>query len=125
MKTYHLEPQFYISPKTDKEGNSGCPVISSINCHTANISKYVDCHLQIIMKQIPSYVKDTNNFINKINTVKSVPKNSYLATMDVRSLYTNIPNVEGISAVKEHTTTTQRKLLPPKLSQHSWHQYLF
>ena len=37
-------PQFYISPKIHKEGNPGRPVISSINCHTANISKYVDYH---------------------------------------------------------------------------------
>ena len=41
-----------------------------------------------------------NDFINKINAVKSVLKNSYLVTMDVRSLYTNIPNAEGISAIK-------------------------
>ena len=91
--------QFYISPKIYKEGNPGRPVVSSINCHTANISKYVDYHLQPIVKQISSYVKDTNNFINKINAVKIVLKNSYLATMDVRSLYTNIPNAEGISAL--------------------------
>ena len=67
-------PQFYISSKIDKKGNPGCPVISSINCHTANISKYIDYHLQPIIKQIPSCVKDTTNFINKINTVKSIPK---------------------------------------------------
>ena len=66
------------------------------------------------MKQIPSYVKDTKNFINKINTVKSVSKKNYLVTMEVRSLYTNIPNAEGISAVKiafdnysKKTTTTK------------------
>ena len=51
------------------------------------------------MKQILSYVKDTDDFIDKIYTVKSVPKNSLPVTMDVRSLYTNIPNDEGISAV--------------------------
>ena len=50
-------PQFYISPKIHKEGNPGCPVVSSINCHTANISKYVDHHLQPIVKEIPSYVR--------------------------------------------------------------------
>ena len=107
-------PQFYISPKLHKEGNPGRPVVSSINCHTAKISKYADHHFQPIAKQIPSYVKDNNNFIIKINAVKSVPKNSYLVTIDVRSLYTNIPNVEGISAVKrafdnysEKTTTTK------------------
>ena len=92
-------PQFYISPKIHKEGNPGRPVVSSINCHTANISKYVDYHLQPIVKQIPSYVKDTSNFINKINAVISVPENSYL---------------EGISPVKrafdnysKKTTTTK------------------
>ena len=52
------------------------------------------------MKQIPSYVIDTNDFINKFNAVKSVPKNRCLVAKDVRSLYTNIPNAQGISAVK-------------------------
>ena len=106
--------QFYISPKIHKEGNPGHSVVNSINYHTVNISKYVDYHLQPIVKQIPSYVKDTNDFINKINEVKSIPKNSYLVTMGVRSLYTNIPNAEGISAVKgafdnysKKTTTTK------------------
>ena len=31
-------PQFYISPIIHKEGNPGRPVVTSINCHTANIS---------------------------------------------------------------------------------------
>ena len=107
-------PQFYISPKIHKEGNPGRSVVSSINCRTANISKHVDYHLQPIVKQIPSNVKGTNDFINKINAVKSVPKNSYLVTMHVRSLYTNIPNAERIAAVKrafdnysKKTTTTK------------------
>ena len=107
-------PQFYISPKIHKEGNPGRLVVSSINCHIANISKYIDYHLQPILIQIPSYVKDTNNFINKINAVKSFPKNNYLVKMDVRSLYINILNAEGISAVKrtfdnytKKTTTTK------------------
>ena len=32
--------KFYKSPKIHKEGNSGRPVVSSTNCHTANVSKY-------------------------------------------------------------------------------------
>ena len=67
------------------------------------------------MKQIPSYVKDTNDFINKINAVKSVPKNSYLVTMDVRSLYTNIPNAEGISAVKRAFNNYSKKTTSTKV----------
>ena len=46
-------PQFYISPKIHKEGNPGRPVVSSINCHIANILKYVGYHLQPMVKQIP------------------------------------------------------------------------
>ena len=113
--------QFYISPKIHKEGNPGRLVVSSINCHTADISIHVVYHLQPIVKQIPSYIKDTNYFIYKINAVKFVPKNSNLVTMDVRSLYTNIPNAEGISAAKrafdnhsKKTTTT--KLIPTSLA---------
>ena len=64
--------QFYISPKIHKEGNPGRPVVSSINCPTANISKFVDYHLQPVVKQITSYVKDTNDFINKINAVPNL-----------------------------------------------------
>ena len=31
-------PKFYTLPKIHKENNPGRPVISSINCHTANLS---------------------------------------------------------------------------------------
>ena len=73
--------QFYISPKTHKEDNPDRPVVSSINCHTVNISKYIDYHLQPIVKQTPSYIKDTSDFVYKINAVKSVPKSNYLVIM--------------------------------------------
>ena len=67
------------------------------------------------MKQIHSYVKDTNDFINKMYAVKSVPENSYLVTMDVRSLYTNIPNAEAISAVKRAIDNYSKKITTTKV----------
>ena len=87
-----------------------------MNYQTGNISKYIDYHLQPIVKQIPSYVKDINGFINKINAIKSVAKNSYLVKMDVRSLHTNMPNAEGISAVTRAFNNYSKNLQPPKLS---------
>ena len=39
-----------------------CPAVSSVNCHANTISKYVDFHLQPIVKNIPSYVRDTTDF---------------------------------------------------------------
>ena len=48
------------------------------------------------MEQIPSYVQDTSDFISKLKAVETVPDNSHLVPLDVKSLYTNIPNSEGI-----------------------------
>ena len=58
-------PRFYIQPKIHKQGNPERPVISSVNCHTSNISKYVNYHLQPIVQQIPSYIQDTSDFLRK------------------------------------------------------------
>ena len=96
-------PNFYLLPKIHKKQTPtpGRPVVNSINSPTAAISKYVDYQLQPIVTQLPSYVKDTTDFINKLDLVKTVPTNCILVTMDVKSLYTNIPHNEGLEATKK------------------------
>ena len=94
-------PRFYLLPKIHKEGNPGRPVISSVDCHTSRISAFVDYHIQDSAQSLKSYVKDTTDFVNKINHIGELPENSYLVTMDVKALYTNIPNDEGLQALKE------------------------
>ena len=89
-------PHFDIKPKLHKEGVPGRPVISSANCHTSEISEYVDYHLQPIVREIHPYVKDTSDFLRKLNAVESVPDNPYLVSLDVKSLYTSVSNAEGI-----------------------------
>ena len=93
-------------PKVHNKGNPGRRVVSSIDCHTIKISKYIDNQLQPHVKELKSYVKDSTDFIRKINSMEKIPDNSILVNMDVRSLYTNIPNKEGIEAVE---TTLKRK----------------
>ena len=93
-------PCFYIQPKIHKEGNRGRPVTSSLNSDTSKISEYIDYHLQQIVKQIPTCMKHTADFLLKLDAIKSLPDNAYLAFLDVKSLYTNIPNAQGIKAVK-------------------------
>ena len=94
-------PRLYLLPKVHKPGNPGRLVVSSIGCHTEKISKYVDHHLQPLNQALPSYIKDTTDFLNKLDSLpKKLPKNTIMVTMDVRALYTNVPNNEGIEAVK-------------------------
>ncbi|XP_066931363.1 uncharacterized protein [Clytia hemisphaerica] len=73
---------------------------------SSNISKYVDFHLQDHVTKTSSYIKDTTDFINKIETI-TLPQNPILVTMDVKSLYTNIPNEEGINAINNILTTNK------------------
>ena len=107
-------PKFYLSPKIHKPYNPGRPVISSVDCHTSNISRYVDYHLQPIVKNIPSYMKDTNDFIKKTKDLK-VPKDAILVSLNVKALYTSIPNLEGIAAVKRAYDKYQQKTVATKV----------
>ena len=43
---------------------------------------------------MPSYIQDTNDFLRKINKIEKIPDNSYLLSLDVRSLYTSIKAIK-------------------------------
>ena len=78
--------------------------------------KSVDYHIQPLAKQVKSYIQDTTDFINKLQQLNPLPHNVLLATMDVRSLYTNISNKDGLRALKEaldsrHSNAPQSELI--------------
>ena len=53
---------------------------------TAKISEYDYFHLQPMVKQIPSNVKDTTDFLQKLDAIKFVTDIAYLVSLDVKSL---------------------------------------
>ena len=71
-------PEFHLLPKIHKANNPGRPVISSVNCHTSRISEFADYYLQPEVKKLKSYVKDTTDFIKKIEAIDHVSDDSYL-----------------------------------------------
>ena len=98
-----------------KENNPGRPAINSFNCRTFEISRFVDHKSKRnSVRVISSYIKDTNDFVNKINNFK-VLENSFLVTMDVKASYTNIPNNEGIAAVKRKQDNCTKKTVATKV----------
>ncbi len=71
-ETYtHLKPDnvknrtanFYFLPKIHKKVVKGRPIISGNGCPTEKLSAFVDDHIKCFVKQLPSYVKDTTDFI--------------------------------------------------------------
>ena len=67
---------------------------------TERISQFVDFFLQPGVKNIRSYIKDTTHFLSVLSSIHTLNEGTILVTLDVSSLYTNIPNREGIEACK-------------------------
>ena len=61
-----------------------------------------------------SDIKDTTDFLLKLKSVGKVPLGSLLVTLDVRSLYTNIPHAEGLEACRELLNTRVVQKPPTK-----------
>ena len=91
-------PVFYTLTKIHKPNPVGRPIISGCEGPTERISSFVDHLLQPIAKMQKSYLKDTTDFLNFIEKTR-VAKDTILVSMDVTSLYTNIPQEEGIAIV--------------------------
>ena len=91
-------PEFYTLTKIHKPSPVGRPIVSGCDGPTEKLSSFVDKLLQPIAQQQKSYLKDTTDFVNFIENTK-VPAYVILVTMDVTSLYTNIPQEEGIDTV--------------------------
>ena len=88
-------PEFYNLTKIHKPTIIGRPIISGCYGPIERISSYL---LQPISKTQKSYLKNTIDFINFIEKTK-VKKRTFLVAMDITSLYTNIPQNEGIEVV--------------------------
>ena len=91
-------PEFYTLKKIHKPTLVGRPIISGCDGPTERISSFIDRLIQPIAQQQESYLKDSTDFINFIERTK-LRKNAILASMDVTSLYTNIPQEKGITTV--------------------------
>ena len=84
-------------PKIHKEGCPGRPIISGCQSPTVALSQYLDFYLKPIVKETPSYIKDTNHFLQTVLSLQEqIKPGNILVTMDVKSLYTNIPQDLGI-----------------------------
>ena len=108
----HLEekiktPEFHLLPKIHKANNPERPVISFVNCNTSIILEFVEYYLQPEVKKLKSYLKGTTDFIKKIEAIDHVNDDSYLVSLNVRSLYTNMPHKEGTEAVKQKLTKSK------------------
>jgi hypothetical protein len=92
-------PIFYGLPKIHKKEVPLRPIVSQINGPTCRINEVVDIYLTVAEKCIPYLLQDTTAYLLLLEKYKSTQPDCILCTLDVTSLYTSIPHVEGASWV--------------------------
>lgn len=91
---------FYILPKVHKPGFPpvGRPIVAAQGSLHEPVFKYIDSLLQSFVYKIPSFLCDATDFIKKIEGAHIIlqyhPKGAHIISLDVSSLYTNIPHGE-------------------------------
>ena len=63
--------RLYLLPKIRKRLHNvpGRPVISNFGYYTENKSAFLEYHLKLIAQKVKSYIKDTNDFLRKLDTL--------------------------------------------------------
>ena len=92
--------QLYLLPKIHKNVTPvpGRPIVSANESPTERVSAFVDNFLAPIVRTGRSYIRDTSDFLLKLQDIRDLRGDEILLTLDVSSLYTNIPNEEGTMA---------------------------
>ena len=90
----------YFLPKIHKPNNPGRPIVSACSCPTELISSYLDKIMAPLVRSLQSYVKDSQHALQIFRDFNFVGDDKLIFTMDITSLYTVIPNCEGLLARK-------------------------
>ena len=73
----------------------------------------MDGHLQPLVATLPSHLRDTNHFLERLASIPSpLPTGALLVTLDVTSLYTNIPHTAGLSALEYFLDSRPQPAIP-------------
>ncbi len=93
-------PVMYFLPKIHKPDNPGRPIVSACSCPTELISSYLDQVMAPLVRNLPSYIKDTKHALQIFQNIHFSGTHKFIFTMDVKSLYTVIPHHDGLRALK-------------------------
>ena len=76
------------------------------------MEKFLDRHLQPVMKRGKSYVKDANHFLEKLKELGKMLPYAISVTADVVGFYFSIPNDAGLKTLHEKLEERNDKSVP-------------
>jgi hypothetical protein len=105
---------FYILPKLHKNTLESRPIVSNVTHPTKKISKFLHQTLVNTADSAKSHIKNSGDLIQHLKTITTTPT-TFLITADIKSLYTMIPNQDGISTVVREMSQNPKNKLPPQV----------
>ena len=88
-------PRLYGLPKTHKAGVPLRPILSMVASPQHKLAKHLNCLLQPVVEKFSRYtLKDSFSFTDRIKNTSA--SNTFMASFDVSSLFTNVPLDETI-----------------------------
>ena len=101
--------KFYCTFKVHKEHPEGSipperPIVSNSGSTLENIGLFIEHHIKDIANKHPTFIQDTPDLLRQIeilNEGEMLPADVILVSMDISSLYTNIPHSDAVECVKE------------------------
>lgn len=107
-------PAFYGLPKIHKTivDPPLRPIVSGNGSLIEPMSQYIDSFIKKLVPDLPAYLGDTTDILNAVDHLK-VSTDCILATLDVQSLYTNIPHTGGLEALTHFLEKRPEGISPP------------
>ena len=96
----------YFLKKLHKNPHGIRPIVSGCSGPTERVSSFLDHIIKPLVPTIPSHIKNSPHLISLLENTP-IPSNAILATIDVSSLYTNIPQDEGTEACLDAIDATE------------------
>ena len=111
-QTDTMLPRMYGLPKIHKNNIPMRPIVSCIGSPTYKLSKVIESILNNSLTKPKSYIKNSLNLIEIVKNIE-IPNDHIMLSLDVTSLFTNIPLellIKGV--VKRYPTIMQKYNIP-------------
>ena len=98
--------------KTHKAGNPLRLITSCCGKAIENLSDFTEFYSQPLARKLPSLIKDTTDLLNKLEDVNKsgpFPAGTLLVSCDVVSMFPNIDNKLGLTAVRKALNARENK----------------
>ena len=114
-----ITPRMYGLPKIHKKDAPLRPILSMVNSAQHKLAKFLNDQLYPVLEHFSSYIlKDSFSFVDQIKNIAS--NNTFMASFDVKSLFTNVP----LDEVVDICVDTLYRLETPSISKINFRKLL-